>query len=156
MTNPNSQERQADLIRQAERTDEVYGRRSQMEFYRLHPPSDETEGFACWSGDVVLDSGAPDLLCVPYAQFIEALNVLRDCAAGSQSADDFVFRMDVNHVRSAAREDTERPDEVLTLVWNLADALESTEDVQDPLQDAADEALLSEADTILGRHGIER
>jgi hypothetical protein len=99
-----------DPIRRAERVDEVYGKRSQMEIYHLHPPSDKTEGFACWSGDVILDPGAPDLLCVPFAQFSEALNVLRDCAAGSQAADDFVFRMDVNHVRVAAREDTERPD----------------------------------------------
>jgi hypothetical protein len=114
------EESNAELIRQAERTDEVYGRRSQMEVYRLHPATDETEGFACWSGPVILDADAPDLLCVSYAQFSEALDVLRGCAGQSQAADDFVFRMDVNHVRFAAREDTERPETgILTEVEQL-------------------------------------
>ena len=47
-------------------------------------------------------------------------------------------------------------DEALNLLSTLADALESTEDEQDPLQDAADKALLNEADRFLVRHGKAR
>lgn len=94
-----------EMMRQAERVDEVYGRRSQMEIYRLYPGVDETEGIATWSGPTVLDSTEPPLLCVPYAQFSEALDALRACSTQSQTADDFVFRMDVNHVRSAVQPD---------------------------------------------------
>lgn len=102
----------AELIRQAERTDEVYGRRSQMDIYYLHPESDETEGFACWSGPMSLDRDAPSLLCVPFAQFAEALDVLRSCSEQSEAADDFVFRMDVNHVRHTRVEKLEGKEHV--------------------------------------------
>jgi hypothetical protein len=47
-------------------------------------------------------------------------------------------------------------DPMLDLVSALADALETREDAQDPLHDAADEALLAEADGLLRRHGRER
>jgi transcriptional regulator with XRE-family HTH domain len=50
----------------------------------------------------------------------------------------------------------QRAKALLLLIRNLADALEITEDAQDPLQDATDEALLDEADALLARHGIER
>jgi hypothetical protein len=100
------QRREADglRLRQAERVDEVYGRRSQMEVYRLHPPSSETEGFATWSGDTVLGEDDRPILAVPYAQFAEALDILRASAPESRAADDFVFRMDVNHIRSNTAE----------------------------------------------------
>lgn len=39
---------------------------------------------------------------------------------------------------------------------NLTTALETTEDVQDPLNDRADEVLILEADTLLAAHGRER
>jgi hypothetical protein len=45
---------------------------------------------------------------------------------------------------------------VLNLVSALADALECSEDQQDPLHDAADEVLLGEADELLRRNGRER
>ena len=80
--------------------------------------------------------------------------ILSDSEAG------FVVRMIlVDAGRLAAREDTERYGQkrgTLDLIRNLANALETKEDAQDPLQDAADEALLSEADMLLDRHGMER
>lgn len=45
---------------------------------------------------------------------------------------------------------------VLDLVKALADALECSEDVQDPLHDAADAAVLDEADALLSAHGRSR
>lgn len=46
--------------------------------------------------------------------------------------------------------------DALDLIAALADALETREDVQDPLHDAADEALLTEADELLRANGRER
>lgn len=45
---------------------------------------------------------------------------------------------------------------VLNLVKALADALECSEDAQDPLHDAASAAILDEADALLGGHGRSR
>lgn len=45
---------------------------------------------------------------------------------------------------------------VLALVKALADALECCEDVEDPLHDAADAAILDEADALLEAHGRPR
>jgi hypothetical protein len=44
----------------------------------------------------------------------------------------------------------------LDLVSALANALECSEDQQDPLHDAADEVILEEADALLREHGRER
>jgi hypothetical protein len=47
-------------------------------------------------------------------------------------------------------------DEALKLISLLADALESSDSIQDPLHDGADEALLNEADRFLTKHGKAR
>ena len=59
------------------------------------------------------------------------------------------------NTQTARKMERER-EEMLILIRDLADALETTEDAQDALQGAADEALLGEADAILARHGVER
>jgi hypothetical protein len=45
---------------------------------------------------------------------------------------------------------------LLGLLKTLADSLETKEDTQDPLQDAADDALLDEVDALLMAHGMDR
>jgi hypothetical protein len=61
-----------------------------------------------------------------------------------------------NYLTEGERRKVIELEPVLNLVKALADALECSEDVQDALHDAADAAILDEADALLEAHGRSR